>query len=90
MTPEERLAELGYPTRAIGRYILKTLQWRERIQSEKFNLAVTAALEHYTATLAETLLGNPEARDEIGDFYTPTRDVRGQSIARHGTPSGVC
>src|SRR3954470_17634400 len=24
----ERLAELGYPTRAIGRYILKTLQWR--------------------------------------------------------------
>jgi hypothetical protein len=62
----ERLAELGYPTRAIGRYVLKTLQWRERIQSEKFNLAVTAALEHYTATLAETLLGNPEARDEIG------------------------
>jgi hypothetical protein len=62
----ERLAELGYPTRAIGKYIVKTLQWRERIQSEKFNLAVTAALEHYTATLAETLLGNPEARDEIG------------------------
>ena len=62
----ERLAELGYPTRAIGKYIVKTLQWRERIQSEKFNLAVTAALEHYTATLAETILENPEARDEIG------------------------
>jgi len=26
---------------------------------------VTAALEHYTATLAETLLGDPEARAEI-------------------------
>lgn len=61
----ERLAELGYPTRAIGTYIRKTLAWRERIQSEKFNLAVTAALEHYTATLAETLLGDPEARAEI-------------------------
>src|SRR3954451_23424937 len=61
----ERLAELGYPTRAIATYILKTLEWRERIQSEKFNLAVTAALEHYTATLAETLLGDPDARAEI-------------------------
>jgi hypothetical protein len=61
----EHLADLGYPTRAIGVYIRKTLAFRERIQSEKFNLAVTAALEHYTATLAETLLGNPEARAEI-------------------------
>src|SRR5947209_7724470 len=62
----EHLAELGYPTRAIEKYILKTLQWRERIQSKKFNLAVTAALEHYTATLAETILGDPEARAEVG------------------------
>ncbi len=62
----ERLADLGYPTRAIGTYVRKTLRFRERLQSRKFNLAVTAALEHYTATLAETLLGNPEARDEIG------------------------
>src|SRR3954452_2474692 len=58
----KRLAELGYPTEAIGVYIRKTLGWRERIQSTKFNLAVTAALEHYTATLAETLLTQPEAR----------------------------
>jgi hypothetical protein len=63
----ERLAELGYPTRAIGAYIRKTLGWRERIQSENFNLGVTAALEHYTATLAETILTFPEAREEIGD-----------------------
>ncbi|HZQ88017.1 MAG TPA: metal-dependent hydrolase, partial [Acidimicrobiales bacterium] len=63
----ERLAELGYPTRAIGTYVRKTLGWRERIQSEKFNLGVTAALEHYTATLAETILGNAAAREEIGD-----------------------
>jgi predicted metal-dependent hydrolase len=62
----ERLAELGYPTRALAVYIRVTLRFRERLQSKKFNLAVTAALEHYTATLAETLLSNPEARAEIG------------------------
>src|SRR5205823_8766770 len=62
----ERLAELGYPTRAIGTYVQKLTAFRERLQSEKANLAVTAALEHYTATLAETLLTDPEARAEIG------------------------
>jgi predicted metal-dependent hydrolase len=62
----ERLADLGYPTPAIERYIEKTLRWRERIQSTKFNLAVTAALEHYTATLAETILTQPDARAMIG------------------------
>ena len=62
----ERLAELGYPTRALAAYIRTTLRLRERIQSKKFNLAVTAALEHYTATLAETLLTSPEARAEVG------------------------
>lgn len=62
----ERLAELGYPTRAIGTYVQKLTAFRERFQSDKANLAVTAALEHYTATLAETLLDGPEARAEIG------------------------
>jgi uncharacterized protein len=62
----ERLAELGYPTRAIGNYVQKLTSLRERFQSEKANLAVTAALEHYTATLAETLLNDPQARAEIG------------------------
>ena len=61
----ERLAELGYPTRAIGTYVKKLTAFRERHQNEKANLAVTAALEHYTATLAETLLTEPEARAEI-------------------------
>src|SRR2546421_1966215 len=62
----ERLAELGYPTRAIGTYVRRLTAFRERLQNEKANLAVTAALEHYTATLAETLLTDPEARAEIG------------------------
>lgn len=63
----ERLAELGYPTRAVGRYVRGLMGLRERFQGQKANLAYTAALEHYTATLAETLLGDPEARAEIGD-----------------------
>ena len=62
----ERLAELGYPTRAIGVYVRGLTSLRERFQGKRANLAYTAALEHYTATLAETLLGDPEAREVIG------------------------
>jgi predicted metal-dependent hydrolase len=62
----ERLAELGYPTQAIGRYVQTLTAFRERIQGRKLNVAFTAALEHYTATLAETLLGDPAARQQIG------------------------
>ena len=62
----ERLAQLGYPTRAIGAYVRGLTSLRERFQSPLANLAYTAALEHYTATLAEALLGDPAARDEVG------------------------
>ncbi len=63
----EHLAALGYPTRGIGKYV-KGLYWvRERIQTQRVNLAFTAALEHYTATLAELLLTNEAARDAIGE-----------------------
>lgn len=61
-----RLAEHGYPSRGISAYV-RGLYWvRERIQSEKVNLAFTAALEHYTATLAELLLDDEEARRAVG------------------------
>jgi len=62
----EKLAELGYPTRQIGRYVRAVTEWREKLSSTRTNLAYTAALEHYTASLAENLLGHPEARAEIG------------------------
>ena len=62
----DRLAALGYPTPAIGRYVQVLTAFRERIQGKRGNLGFTAALEHYTATLAETLLGDPEARAQIG------------------------
>ena len=62
----DHLARLGYPTAAIGRYVQTLTALRERIQGRKGNLGFTAALEHYTATLAETLLGDPAAREQIG------------------------
>ena len=62
----ERLAELGYPSRAIGAYVRWLFRNRERIHNARLHLGFTAALEHYTATLAETLLRMPEARAEVG------------------------
>ena len=62
----DRLAEHGYPTRGIDAYV-RGLYWvRERMQTKKVNLAFTAALEHYTATLAELLLTDEEARKAVG------------------------
>jgi predicted metal-dependent hydrolase len=69
----ERLAEHGYPTRGIDSYV-RGLYWvRERIQTRKVNLAFTAALEHYTATLAELVLTDERARDEVG--RSTARDI---------------
>src|SRR4030088_1129540 len=48
----DRLDALGYPTKVIERIVKRGLQIRERILSAKSNLAATAALEHFTATLA--------------------------------------
>jgi predicted metal-dependent hydrolase len=59
----ERLAAMGYPTKGVERIVDRSLRFRERIQGRRANLAVTAALEHYTATLAETLLSNEQARE---------------------------
>ena len=61
----ERLAEMGYPTKGVEKLVDRSLRFRERIQGRRANLAVTAALEHYTATLAETLLSSEEARERF-------------------------
>jgi len=62
----DRLAELGYPTKAIGAYVRWLFRTRERLTNVSLQLGFTAALEHYTATLAETLLTDEDARNEIG------------------------
>ncbi|MFI6521018.1 metal-dependent hydrolase [Spirillospora sp. NPDC050679] len=59
----ERLNALGYPTRSIDRFIGRQLRFAERTMPKSRRLAITAALEHYTATLAEVLLSDPRARE---------------------------
>ena len=63
----DRLAELGYPTKQIERFTKKGLALRERLLSGFSNLAATAALEHFTATLAELVMTSEDTRRRIGD-----------------------
>ena len=62
----DRLAQLGYPVKHVERITRWGLTARERIATPKANLAATAALEHFTATLAELVLSNQEVRDLFG------------------------
>ncbi|AMT71867.1 metal-dependent hydrolase [Mycobacteroides immunogenum] len=62
----ERLQEMGYPTAFIDRATRKVLEARTRYSSARYCVAMTAALEHYTAILAETLLGDERALRMLG------------------------
>ncbi len=63
----ERLAEMGYRSVKVDRHVRRLLGLAERFGSRRRRLAVTAALEHYTATLAECLLSKPEAQRLLGE-----------------------
>ena len=62
----DRLAELGYPTKRYEKFTRVGLRIRGRVAPAKANLAATAALEHFTATLAELVLTSEEIRDLMG------------------------
>src|SRR3954465_6170258 len=62
----DRLDELGYPVKRFERLTKKGLALRTRFAPAKSNLAPTAALEHFTATLAELVLSSQETRDLFG------------------------
>lgn len=62
------LQTLGYPTRMVDRRVKYALALLNKTSPKSVQLAVTAGLEHYTATLAETLLRDEAARNE---FVTP-------------------
>lgn len=64
----EKLAELGYKTRWVDRNVGRWFKgFGGRFYPQDIQLAITAALEHYTATLAYVLLAKPEAREMIED-----------------------
>jgi len=63
----ERLAEMGYRSVKVDRHVRRLLGLSERFDTPLRRLAVTAALEHYTATLAECLLAKPEAQRLLGE-----------------------
>src|SRR5438132_1731945 len=62
----DRLDQLGYPTKRVERITKWGLETRERLLPAKSNLAATAALEHFTATLAELVLTSEETRRLFG------------------------
>ncbi len=62
----DRLDQLGYPTKRVERFTAKGLALRERLLPPVSNLAATAALEHFTATLAELVLSSEEVRALFG------------------------
>ncbi|HEU5006274.1 MAG TPA: metal-dependent hydrolase [Jatrophihabitantaceae bacterium] len=62
----ERLQQMGYPTRRVDRSVKRGLGVYEKLLPPLTCLAVTAALEHYTAALAETLLTDERAQALLG------------------------
>ena len=63
----DKLQEMGYPTRFVDRRTKWGLAFVWRFAPKRYSLAITAALEHYTATMAEALLTKPEAQVLLGD-----------------------
>lgn len=63
----ERLRRLGYRTDRIDAVLRRLFAVSERLPGKARRLATTAALEHYTATLAGVLLVDPQARAAFSD-----------------------
>ncbi|HWB66074.1 MAG TPA: metal-dependent hydrolase [Mycobacteriales bacterium] len=61
-----RLDELGYHTKFVERMTRRGIAFRERHVAPIVNLASTAALEHFTATLAELVLRDQQTQDSFG------------------------
>lgn len=62
-----RFAELGYLARSFERLVNLRLRLVWKLLSPELRLAGTAAVEHFTASLAELILAEPEVRDRFGD-----------------------
>jgi predicted metal-dependent hydrolase len=62
----DRLQQMGYPTHRVDRAVRRNLARADRFMPPIDRLAMTAALEHYTAALAETLLTDERALAMLG------------------------
>ncbi|WP_433327374.1 metal-dependent hydrolase [Spirillospora sp. CA-294931] len=63
----QRLRAMGYPTHRIDRAIERLLRLVDRTMPGRVRLGFTAALEHYTATIAERLLSSTRAQALLGE-----------------------
>lgn len=57
----------GYPANNLDRDLGKLLGFARKVLPKKIQLAITVALEHYTAILAEQLLRDPVHQENIQD-----------------------
>ena len=69
----EHLATLGYPALKVDRLLRRSLEFRSRRITPIANLASTAALEHFTATLAELVMTSEQTREAMG--HDAVRDL---------------
>jgi predicted metal-dependent hydrolase len=69
----DRLVAMGYPAHKVSAFVRWALADAWKRAPKKLCLAYTAALEHYTATIAEALLSKPEAQRLLGD--TEVRNI---------------
>jgi predicted metal-dependent hydrolase len=69
----EHVATLGYPALKVDRMLRRGLEFRQRHVAPMANLASTAALEHFTATLAELVMRDEQTRDAMG--HDAVRDL---------------
>jgi predicted metal-dependent hydrolase len=69
----EHVAKLGYPALKVDRMLRRGLEFRQRHVAPIANLASTAALEHFTATLAELVMRDEQTRDAMG--HDAVRDL---------------
>jgi uncharacterized protein len=65
MVLNERLAALGYSTHRFVRWSERIFRSLDRRLSPETNLALTAAFEHFTATLAEWMMSDEDYRASI-------------------------
>jgi len=69
----EHLAGLGYLTQRVDAMLRRGLEFRQRHVAPIANLATTAALEHFTATLAELVMRSEQTREAFG--HDAVRDL---------------